>query len=160
MYALHYAHRESEDHMTSPVTVVSFGAEYKKRKFDGLFTEAMSLTESMATYLDGQGRRECKKLSRALQGAYVGASMQMTSRMLMLASWALVQRSQLEGEEVDGWGTARAKRAIADLYSDQWSTEHPQLRALPETFQAFYDNVVSLHHRMVAIDSGSRVRGV
>ncbi len=145
--------------MTSPVTVVSFGAEYKKRKFDGLFTEAMSLTESMAAYLDGPGRKEAKKLSRDLHIAFVGASMQMTSRMLMLASWALVQRSELEKAEVDGWDTARAKRAVSDLYSAGWSVEHPRLRDLPATFQTFYDDVIALHHRMVAIDSGSRVRG-
>lgn len=66
--------------------------------FDRVFREGMELVEETAAYLDGDGRRESKLLSRAAALAYAGESMALTTRLMQVASWLLVQRAVREGE--------------------------------------------------------------
>ena len=61
--------------------------------FDRTFREGMELVEETAAYLDGDGRRESKLLSRAAALAYAGESMKLTTRLMQIASWLLVQRA-------------------------------------------------------------------
>ena len=58
----------------------------------------MSLVEETAAYLDGEGRREAKLLSRAAALAYAAESMALTTRLMQTASWLLVQRAVREGD--------------------------------------------------------------
>ena len=62
------------------------------------FQEGMELVEETAAYLDGDGRRESKLLSRAAALAYAGESMKLTTRLMQVASWLLVQRAVREGD--------------------------------------------------------------
>ena len=48
--------------------------------FDRTFAEGMELVEDTAAYLDGDGRRESKLLSRAVALAYAAESMRLTTR--------------------------------------------------------------------------------
>ena len=66
--------------------------------FDRTFREGMELVEETAAYLDGDGRRESKLLSRTTALAYAGESMKLTTRLMQIASWLLVQRAVREGE--------------------------------------------------------------
>ncbi|CAN5339702.1 protease adaptor protein RcdA [soil metagenome] len=66
--------------------------------FGRTFQEGMELVEDVATYLDGDGRRESKLLSRAAALAYAGESMRLTTRLMQVASWLLVQRAVREGD--------------------------------------------------------------
>ncbi len=66
--------------------------------FDRTFHEGMELVEETAAYLDGDGRRESKLLSRATALAYAGESMKLTTRLMQIASWLLVQRAVREGD--------------------------------------------------------------
>lgn len=66
--------------------------------FDRVFQEGMELVEDTAAYLDGDGRRESKLLSRAAALAYAGESMGLTTRLMQVASWLLVQRAVREGD--------------------------------------------------------------
>ena len=66
--------------------------------FDRTFQEGMELVEETAAYLDGDGRREAKVLSRAAALAYAGESMKLTTRLMQIASWLLVQRAVREGD--------------------------------------------------------------
>ena len=66
--------------------------------FDRTFSEGMELVEETASYLDGDGRRESKLLSRASALAYAGESMKLTTRLMQVASWLLVQRAVREGD--------------------------------------------------------------
>ncbi len=66
--------------------------------FDRTFQEGMDLVEATAAYLDGAGRQESKLLSRAAALAYAGESMRLTTRLMQLASWLLVQRAVREGD--------------------------------------------------------------
>jgi regulator of CtrA degradation len=66
--------------------------------FERTFREGMGLVEETAAYLDGPGRAAAKKLSRAAALAYAGESMRLTTRLMQVASWLLVQRAVREGE--------------------------------------------------------------
>ena len=58
----------------------------------------MGLVEETAAYLDGPGRAASKRLSRAAALAYAGESMRLTTRLMQVASWLLVQRAVRDGE--------------------------------------------------------------
>jgi regulator of CtrA degradation len=66
--------------------------------FRALFREGMGLVETTAAYLDGPGREESKSLPRMLALAYASESMRLTTRLMQLASWLLLQRAVAEGE--------------------------------------------------------------
>ena len=66
--------------------------------FERTFQEGMALVEQTAAYLDGEGRRESKRLGRSTALAYAGESMRLTTRLMQIASWLLVQRAIREGD--------------------------------------------------------------
>jgi regulator of CtrA degradation len=78
---------------------VSFAARLANSPaFADLFRDGMALVEETATYLDGPGRTESKKLDRAAALAYATESMRLTTRLMQLASWLLLHRAVKEGE--------------------------------------------------------------
>ncbi|MFC5372643.1 DUF1465 family protein [Brevundimonas faecalis] len=66
--------------------------------FDRTFREGMELVEETAAYLDGDGRQDSRLLSRAAALAYAGESMKLTTRLMQIASWLLVQRAVREDD--------------------------------------------------------------
>jgi regulator of CtrA degradation len=66
--------------------------------FATLFRDGMALVEETATYLDGSGRNESKKLERSAAMVYATESMRLTTRLMQLASWLLLHRAVKEGE--------------------------------------------------------------
>src|SRR6185295_14192749 len=70
----------------------------KSEMFERTFKEGMGLVEETAAYLDGPGRAVSKRLSRAAALAYAGESMRLTTRLMQVASWLLVQRAVRDGE--------------------------------------------------------------
>ena len=89
----------SEKPMFSEAQPVSFGERLaNSQAFAALFRDGMALVEETATYLDGPGRQESKKLDRAAALAYATESMRLTTRLMQLASWLLLHRAVKEGE--------------------------------------------------------------
>ncbi|WP_417310114.1 DUF1465 family protein [Devosia sp.] len=66
--------------------------------FDALYREGMALIEEVAAYLDGEGRDESRSLPREASFLYATESMRLTTRLMQLASWLLLQRAVNEGE--------------------------------------------------------------
>jgi regulator of CtrA degradation len=58
----------------------------------------MDLVEETAAYLDGAGRQASKLLSRSAALVYAAESMRLTTRLMQVASWLLVQRAVREGD--------------------------------------------------------------
>src|SRR5882672_8138785 len=78
---------------------VSFGERLANSQvFSDLFRDGMALVEETASYLDGPGRQESKKLERSASLAYATESMRLTTRLMQLASWLLLHRAVKEGE--------------------------------------------------------------
>ncbi|MBB6409286.1 DUF1465 family protein [Mesorhizobium sangaii] len=68
------------------------------QSFKPLYQEGMGLVEQAAEYLDGKGRAEAKKLSRLGATLYAAESMRLTTRLMQVASWLLLQRAANSGE--------------------------------------------------------------
>jgi regulator of CtrA degradation len=66
--------------------------------FMQLFREGMTLVEDTAAYLDGEGRTESRKLDRIAALTYASESMKLTTRLMQMTSWLLLQRAVREGE--------------------------------------------------------------
>src|SRR5215469_13926392 len=78
---------------------VSFGERLTgSQAFAELFRDGMALVEETATYLDGPGRQQSKRLERAGALAYATESMRLTTKLMQLASWLLLHRAVKEGE--------------------------------------------------------------
>lgn len=118
--------------------------------FDRTFQEGMELVEETAAYLDGDGRRESKLLSRSTALLYAGESMKLTTRLMQIASWLLVQRAVREGD-MTAEVACEARYRLAERAA---STEpsHPELPiALIEYLvrtEKLYDRVLHLDRRM------------
>lgn len=81
--------------------------------FERTFKEGMGLVEETAAYLDGPGRAASKRLSRAAALAYAGESMRLTTRLMQVASWLLVQRAVRDGEILLAEASSEKYRLIA-----------------------------------------------
>src|SRR4051812_3645905 len=83
----------------SETGTVSFGERLaNSQHFADLFRDGMALVEETASYLDGPGRTESKKLDRSAALVYATESMRLTTRLMQLASWLLLHRAVKEGE--------------------------------------------------------------
>lgn len=67
-------------------------------QFKQLFEEGMNLVEETANYLDGDGRSDSRALARIASLNYATESMRLTTRLMQIASWLLLQRAVNEGE--------------------------------------------------------------
>ena len=78
---------------------VAFGQKLaSSQTFSALFREGMALVEETASYLDGGGRQDAKRLERAAALTYATESMRLTTRLMQFASWLLLHRAVNEGE--------------------------------------------------------------
>lgn len=88
------------EHLTpfSPADAARVRAFAGSELFTRTFAEGMGLVEETAAYLDGPGREEAKALPAKASLAYAGESMRLTTRLMQVASWLLIQRAVHEGE--------------------------------------------------------------
>ena len=78
---------------------IDFGERFASSDlFNRVFREGMSLVEETAAYLDGAGRRDARDLPRPVSICYATESMRLTTRLMQMASWLLLQRAVKDGE--------------------------------------------------------------
>lgn len=118
--------------------------------FQTLFQEGMSLVEETAMYLDGDGREEAKELPRPASLAYATESMRLTTRLMQLASWLLLQRAVNEGEmSREQAGSDKNKVRLDKLSS---ATGGPAWEDLPDNLRALIERSTRLQERVVHLD--------
>lgn len=78
--------------------------------FKTLFRDGMALVEETAAYLDGEGREDAKNLPRLSALAYASESMRLTTRLMQIASWLLLQRAVNEGEMTQSEASSDKRR--------------------------------------------------
>lgn len=61
--------------------------------FKPIYAQGMDMVEEAASYLDGEGREEARNLSRVAATLYAAESMRLTTRLMQIASWLLLQRA-------------------------------------------------------------------
>jgi regulator of CtrA degradation len=117
--------------------------------FDRTFQEGMELVEETAAYLDGAGRHDSKRLPRKAALAYASESMRLTTRLMQLASWLLVQRAVREGQMA-------ASEACNDRYRVGDEAPRPAegegVDLLPEGLLSLQDRASRLYERVLHLD--------
>lgn len=142
----------SEESMEFPaVQPIHFGAHLADSDaFSRLFDLGMDLVEETATYLDGIGRKESRRLGRVGAMAYATESMRLTSRLMQVASWLLLQRAVNDGEMTDEQACAeRSKIRLAGMAS---ATQGPGWKALPEDLQSLIIRSLALQRRVQQLE--------
>ncbi|TGV95677.1 DUF1465 family protein, partial [Mesorhizobium sp. M2E.F.Ca.ET.154.01.1.1] len=84
------------------------------QSFKPLYQEGMGLVEQAAEYLDGKGRLEAKKLSRTAATLYAAESMRLTTRLMQVAYWMLLQRADNSGEMTRDEGASEKTKERRD----------------------------------------------
>jgi regulator of CtrA degradation len=130
---------------------VSFAAKIAASEaFRALFREGMTLVEETAAYLDGPGRVEAKQLSRLTALSYAAESMRLTTRLMQLASWLLLQRAVNEGE-LSQTEAATEKRRIRLAQQDMISSDEV-LAKLPPRLNDLITVSMRLQSRIIHLD--------
>jgi len=118
--------------------------------FERTFKEGMALVEETAGYLDGPGRASSKRLSRAAALAYAGESMRLTTRLMQVASWLLVQRAVRDGEIQMAEAASEKYRLISR--EPQPVTNFAGADELPETLKTLIIRGSAIYERVRRLD--------
>lgn len=151
--------------MNDASTVLPWRAEViqdfaRSELFERTFQEGMDLVEETAGYLDGAGRQESKMLSRNAALAYASESMRLTTRLMQVASWLLVQRAVREGDMEPTAACEDRYRLAAEEVCRNQDTPAEDLPAgllgLLERSERLYERVRHLDRRMyVEVDDAA-----
>ncbi len=131
---------------------VDFGRTFVgSEAFRSLFREGMGLVEETAAYLDGDGREESRLLSRQASLTYASESMRLTTRLMQIASWLLVQRAVAEGEISPE--QALQEKTRVRLTKPETASPIFDTSALPPRLKQLIGESVRLHARIVHLDA-------
>lgn len=108
----------------------------KSELFAKTFREGMDLVEETAAYLDGTGRHDSKRLSREHALIYASQSMRLTTRLMQVASWLLVQRALKEGEMQTHEARDKKYRIVPETKSPSSTDEALSFAGLAKDAQA------------------------
>ena len=137
--------------MLSEAQPVSFGERLaNSQAFADVFRDGMALVEETATYLDGPGRQESKKLERAAALAYATESMRLTTRLMQLASWLLLHRAVKEGEMT--LTQANREKTKVKLSAADPGTED-MIEKLPQQLQDLIARSMALQTKVRRLDA-------
>jgi regulator of CtrA degradation len=124
--------------------------------FDTLYREGMTLIEDVASYLDGEGRGDSRILSREASFIYATESMRLTTRLMQLASWLLLQRAVNEGEITKE--NARSEKEKVRFSATPSERGGPGYDQLPPVLRDFIDKGDRLFDRVMQFDVLERGR--
>jgi regulator of CtrA degradation len=118
--------------------------------FKDLFREGMALVEEAAAYLDGPGRAESRVLPRPAAVAYSTESMRLTTRLMQVASWLLLQRAVNEGELTSS--QAQAERVRVKLSREDYGCRPEIFTQLPARLRSLSERSVRIQERVMHLD--------
>lgn len=122
--------------------------------FDMLYREGMGLIEEVAAYLDSDGRIESRGLPREASFCYATESMRLTTRLMQLASWLLLQRAVNEGEITAE--NARTEKEKVRFSATPTERGGPGYDQLPERLREFIAKGDRLFERVQQFDKLER----
>ncbi len=142
----------------APIDTLSPQAEERLLEFSQselfakTFSEGMALVEETAAYLDGTGRQDSKQLRRDDALIYASQSMKLTTRLMQVASWLLVQHALKENE----MSTAEAREEKYRLPAENSNSERYELAnyatRLPSLLLDLLARSESLYDRIARLD--------
>jgi regulator of CtrA degradation len=149
---------ETSEQIGQEGAFVSFGQKLVSSEgFRTLFREGMALVEETAAYLDGEGREESRKLARAAALAYATESMRLTTRLMQIASWLLIQRAANEGEM--NQDQARQEKQKVKLTTGRSTISAETFGSLPERLRELVERTERLQGRVLMLESQINGRG-
>jgi regulator of CtrA degradation len=119
--------------------------------FKALFSEGMSLVEATASYLDGEGRKESRDLQRSAALAYASESMRLTTRLMQITSWLLLQRAVNEGELTRT--EAELEHRKVRLSASETAASPEMMALLPLRLAELIQQSLRLQSRIVKLDN-------
>ncbi len=133
------------------LNTVSFaGKAASSSQFKSLYAEGMALVEETAAYLDGAGRAASKVLPRMASVLYAAESMRLTTRLMQMASWLLLQRAVNNGEmSRDQVLSEKGKVRLDGFNVDRTA---PGWNDLPESFRDLVERSLRLQNRVALLD--------
>ena len=144
--------RDSRRKPSQDDRLIDFMAHFASSdQFQQVFREGMSLVEETANYLDGPGRQDARGLDRHGAIAYATESMRLTTRLMQLASWLLLQRAVSAGE-------LSKEAALAEKHRINLAEIGPGHRLagdtqLPDGLQDLIERSLKLHQRILKLDA-------
>jgi regulator of CtrA degradation len=132
--------------------LVDFLARFTgSEQFEKVFREGMGLVEETADYLDGRGRNDARGLDRHGAIAYATESMRLTTRLMQLASWLLLQRALSSGEIAPEDAHKEKHRiSLAEIGAGHPLTGSSQI---PKALSELVDRSLKLHERIMKLDA-------
>ena len=139
----------------SPEVVVFSNHLLKSQAFSDLFARGMSLVEEAATYLDTRGRAQSKLLDREASLVYATESMRLTTRLMQLASWLLLQRAVSEGEMTseqaeEEHDKIKIKKQDKTSRGDNWDFLPEELRDMIQRSLRLQEQVIHFDEALTA----------
>jgi regulator of CtrA degradation len=130
---------------------VDFLAKFTaSEQFEKVFKEGMGLVEETANYLDGPGRKDARLLDRYGAVAYATESMRLTTRLMQLASWLLLQRATGAGEmTAEEVRKEKHRISLSDIGRGNALTGSEQL---PQALNELVERSLKLHLRVQKLD--------
>ena len=136
----------------TPSVTVDFLSHFAtSEQFDRLFREGMGLVEETADYLDGPGRQDARLLDRHGAVAYATESMRLTTRLMQVASWLLLQRAIGAGEMSPD--EMRKEKHRISLAENGRGTALKGAGQLPQGLMDLVERSLSLHLRVHKLDA-------
>jgi regulator of CtrA degradation len=118
--------------------------------FQAMYRKGMALVEETAHYLDGEGRAEAKDLAKAPSILYASESMRLTTRLMQLASWLLLQRAANSGEMTVK--QVMQERTKVRLATPSDVDANPAVPALPARFRDLVDRSLVMERDIRRMD--------
>jgi len=133
-------------------SLVDFLARFtSSEQFEKVFREGMGLVEETANYLDGGGRSDARGLDRHGAIAYATESMRLTTRLMQLASWLLLQRAVSSGELTPEDARKEKHRiSLAEIGAGQQLIGSSQI---PDALGELIKRSLRLHERILKLDA-------
>ncbi len=143
-----------DDKPSNPQTVPIGPRLMASSSFSALYGQGMGLIEEVASYLDGDGRKQSRAMSRETSLLYASESMRLTTRLMQLASWLLLQRAVQEGElSAD---SARGEKAKVKFSATPSQRGGPGWSELPAAFVDYIHKGDRLFDRVMKFDALDR----
>ena len=149
---------ESASHMSETLTAQAEARllEFTRSElFAKTFREGMDMVEETAAYLDGPGRQDSQKLGRDDALTYASQSMRLTTRLMQVASWLLVQRALKESEMTLTEVRAEKYRLVEEVKSEEglsFSQLAKDAYALPARLLDLLARSEALYERIMRLD--------
>ena len=137
--------------MTQPNNTVSLARHVAQSpSFEAIYREGMDLVEDAAAYLDGAGRTASRTMVAEVATLYASESMRLTTRLMQLASWLLLQRAANSGEMSEEQVLEEKAKVRLEGFSAQMGATWWD--ALPPKFRDLVEHSLVLQKRVAYLD--------